>query len=367
MEVYVIRDNYLKELFDDDPEMLRLIADTSKPVQAFQEIRPDKDFFKKKHYTEVPYWQAENETESIKVSNRTETTYKKNAVENTLKDAVANTAANSTASEKPAGLKPAGRVLRYKRNHPNEVSKNPPGSIAFNNEAVSGEVAPKREKPLPVYADESIQTENFHPDIERELAHPKKIRSKVLKLAGDIFFLLICVAIVGGSVLFAFSSNPDKSIFGFRFYNVLSNSMTPSEGSPDGGFYEGDLIIVKLCEPESVNVGDVITFVPGRDSTAYLTHRVIEIKDTANGNEGLYFVTKGDANKSEDPPIPSELLIGKKVFTIPQLGTVLNFVQKNLILSLVLVLSVFALIAVLRMYIKQSKKEKEQRKMAVAL
>lgn len=190
--------------------------------------------------------------------------------------------------------------------------------------------------------------------------HKKKQGKKILNVLYNIVFFALCAGIVTGAVLFAFSSNPEKSIFGYRFYNVLSSSMEPSEGSPDGGFYEGDVIIVKkVTDYNEINVGDIITFNPGKESKAYLTHRVVDIKTQLNSDKGLYFVTRGDANKSDDPPISAELVIGKKVFTIPKLGGVVGFIQDNLILSIVFILSLFAFIVVLKQFLKITQKKKQ--------
>lgn len=188
---------------------------------------------------------------------------------------------------------------------------------------------------------------------------PKKPRRRVWGVLGNLLFFTLCIAIVGGAVLFAFSSNPQKSIFGYRFYTVLSTSMTPSEDSPPGGFYEGDIIIVKLIkDPKEIEVGDIITFVPGRDSKAYLTHRVVEIKSELQGRQGTYFVTRGDTNNSDDPPISADMVVGIKVFTIPKLGAAVKFMQENTLLSVVFVLSLFGLMVVLRLFFKQRKKAK---------
>ncbi|MCL2517177.1 MAG: hypothetical protein FWF15_01315 [Oscillospiraceae bacterium] len=37
-----------------------------------------------------------------------------------------------------------------------------------------------------------------------------------------VFFYIIIVAMIAGSTLFALSGNENKSIFGYRFYTVLS-------------------------------------------------------------------------------------------------------------------------------------------------
>ncbi|MDR1465921.1 MAG: signal peptidase I [Oscillospiraceae bacterium] len=140
------------------------------------------------------------------------------------------------------------------------------------------------------------------------------------------------------SALLSVSADPAKALFGHRAYVVLTRSMVPTvqpDGTtPKGGFYPGDLIIVRLSRPEDVKAGDVITFNPsfGKDSaiSVVMTHRVAEIR---NGEDGRFFVTKGDHNFDLDPPIPAEALIGIKVAAIPKLGGIFQTAQTHMVLT----------------------------------
>jgi len=135
-------------------------------------------------------------------------------------------------------------------------------------------------------------------------------KSGAAQVAGSVIswiLTLACALVLAASILFALNKDQSKSFFGFRIYNVLTKSMTPSADSPKGGFLAGDLIIVKNCSAQDVRVGDVITFLPSRDTKAYLTHRVVKVEQ----REGeIWFTTRGDANNSDDPAFSSDLLIG---------------------------------------------------------
>lgn len=97
-------------------------------------------------------------------------------------------------------------------------------------------------------------------------------------------------------------------LIGYKPYAVISGSMEPT-------YHVGSLIYVKKVPPEKIQVGDPITFVLNEDLVV-ATHRVIEI-DAANQQ----FFTKGDANNAPDgAPVHFNNLIGKPMFTIPQLG-----------------------------------------------
>lgn len=109
-------------------------------------------------------------------------------------------------------------------------------------------------------------------------------------------------------------------IFGLTPFTILSGSMEPM-------YPVGSLIYVKEVDPESVEVGDSITFVLNADLVV-ATHQVWEI-DEENG----CFYTQGIANIAEDgsiihdaSPVLFENLIGKPVFCIPYLGYFANYV-----------------------------------------
>lgn len=104
-------------------------------------------------------------------------------------------------------------------------------------------------------------------------------------------------------------------LVGLQVFHVVSPSMEPH-------FSEGDLIYVKTIDPDSVKVGDPITFVMNED-LAVATHRVVAID-----SENRQFTTKGDANKTEDAaPVHFNNLIGVPVFAIPLLGYVSAYIQ----------------------------------------
>jgi signal peptidase I len=205
-----------------------------------------------------------------------------------------------------------------------------------------------------------------------EAAEPRDKRGRrgVLSLVLNVLVFALCVVLTGGAVAFTVSNKKDKSFFGYRFYNVLSESMTPTiqpDGTmPKGGFYTGDAIIVKLIAPENVKVDDIITY---NTSSAQiddppLTHRVVEIVRRDNG---LYFVTKGDHNATTDPELPSTALIGVKVAAIPKLGHVMRFAQKHFALTIVICVTVMGIVFVLFLLTslrsdgkKRTKREKER-------
>lgn len=104
-------------------------------------------------------------------------------------------------------------------------------------------------------------------------------------------------------------------LMGMQVFNVISGSMEPT-------YSVGDLLYVKTVDPDSVKVGDPITFVLNEDLVV-ATHRVVKVD-----RENRQFTTKGDANETEDAmPVHFNNLVGVPVFAIPLLGYVSAYIQ----------------------------------------
>ena len=161
--------------------------------------------------------------------------------------------------------------------------------------------------------------------------------AKVFDIAFTVFIYLLAAAILFGALLFSFSTSPDKALFGYRYYTVLTGSRSPT-------YNVGDMIFVQLKDPKEINVGDVITFNPSQDSDAYLTHRVTEKIDNYEGTGVTCFRTQGDANDAQDSfLIDGERVIGTVNFGIPAIGYVVRFVQLRwyIIIPIVIMIAVF--------------------------
>ncbi|MBO0439917.1 signal peptidase I [Candidatus Enterococcus ikei] len=178
----------------------------------------------------------------------------------------------------------------------------------------------------------------------------------VFSFLSNFVFYGVTIGIIAMAVMFSFSSKSTASIFGYRFYTVLTNSMVPQDDGLKGGFYAGDVVIVKLMDGNKIKKDDIVTFAVG-DGTRYLTHRMVEHKDELNGEKGDYLITKGDANKTNDPPISADRVLGKVVFAVPKVGDVFDFVREEFWACIVCVLSVYGFFLVLKSYLFSPKEE----------
>lgn len=132
----------------------------------------------------------------------------------------------------------------------------------------------------------------------------------IKKVWGIVSWVLVCVVVLAAVFLMG------SRLLGYRVFNIVSGSMEPV-------YRVGDLIYVQEVDPNTVQPGDVITFVLNEDLVV-ATHRVVRIDA-----EKQRFYTKGDANETEDGgSVHFKNLIGVPRFKIPGLGYVADFIQK---------------------------------------
>lgn len=177
-------------------------------------------------------------------------------------------------------------------------------------------------------------------------------KNPVYTILFNVIFYGFILLMIFGSIAFATTGNTDKSVLGYRFFGVLTDSMVPRDPEKQkGGFHSGDIIIVKNIAGDQAKVGDIITFRPSIKSQAFLTHRVKEKLDHLGDTKGTYYITQGDANLAEDVPINEKQVIGKKIAVIPKVGAFLNFIRENPLVSIIFLISVFGFITIIRYYI----------------
>lgn len=135
---------------------------------------------------------------------------------------------------------------------------------------------------------------------------------------------------------------------GIEMFSVESNSMSPA-------FPKDTLVFVRKVDPQTIEIGDVVTYVLNADGVL-VTHRVVEI-DT----EHEQFYTKGDANNSKDPnPVLWGNTIGKVVLGIPKLGAPIRYLTaKENRVKIIIALFVIGIISILRDILEHTFKKRK--------
>lgn len=134
-------------------------------------------------------------------------------------------------------------------------------------------------------------------------------------------------------------------LMGFGAHPILSGSMEPV-------MHTGSVAIIKNVPISTLQKGDIIAFKNG-DQGIGIAHRIVSVK---HDNKGKYtFVTKGDANRSEDakPYVTNATELGKIYFSIPKLGYLSSFLHTQY--GIFIISALFALTITLILW--PSKKE----------
>lgn len=133
----------------------------------------------------------------------------------------------------------------------------------------------------------------------------KKIINKISGIILNILLVIVTLLIIVGAyylIQIKVLNNDYANIFGYTFFEVATGSMADT-------IQIGDAVVVELTK--NVKENDIIVY---KEDDDFITHRLIEI------NENGDFVTKGDANNTEDKPISESQVLGKVICIIPKLG-----------------------------------------------
>lgn len=175
--------------------------------------------------------------------------------------------------------------------------------------------------------DNDITTLNEQQDVEQTKSPSSK--GKARKIIGIVFdvvlyaFLALCLLTLVLTLVAKRQNNDAVVLFGHEMRRVVTDSMQKSEYSVDVSEYEiRDIPIQSMVFIERVpddeaaasewygklKVGDVLTFryvVKSSQTQEYITHRIVNIKQTATG----YVITlKGDNRSSENGNVDEQVI-----------------------------------------------------------
>ncbi len=106
----------------------------------------------------------------------------------------------------------------------------------------------------------------------------------------------------------------------FETYIVLSGSMEPL-------IHVGAVEVVRPVPPETLQIGDIITYRRIEEPDVTVTHRITQVTPS---DAGTLLRTKGDVNETEDPwELQLRGTAWKHVFSVPYAGFVFVFAQTS--------------------------------------
>lgn len=128
----------------------------------------------------------------------------------------------------------------------------------------------------------------------------RKVAEIIINILTIIVFVILAIMIFA-KVKMMISKKDYFEVFGYSVFNVATGSMEPT-------IKKDDIILVKRMD--DYHEDDIITFVK---EGSYITHRITLI----SGNN---YITKGDANNTNDPAIPKDTVLGKVIHIFPNAG-----------------------------------------------
>jgi len=149
---------------------------------------------------------------------------------------------------------------------------------------------------------------------------------KAWKIISTVLVWLVVIVAVFMMIFTIISVNTfnrnDRNLFGFRFYVVLSDSMSKTD------FDAGDLVLIKEVDPTTLQEGDIIAY-QSQNSENYgqtVTHKIRAKTTDANGNPG--FITYGTTTDVDDETVVTyPFILGKYQTALPKVGTFFQFLK----------------------------------------
>lgn len=149
---------------------------------------------------------------------------------------------------------------------------------------------------------------------------------KILNIIKNIFVWLMVALAVCMMIFTVVSVNTfdrsDRSLFGFKAFIVLSDSMSKTD------FDAGDLVLVKEVDPASLKEGDIIAYTSQNTSNygETVTHKIRKLTTDANGEAG--FITYGTTTDTDDETVVTyPYVLGKYKTNIPKVGRFFMFLK----------------------------------------
>ena len=161
---------------------------------------------------------------------------------------------------------------------------------------------------------------------------------KIMSLATKILTWLLVVFTVCMMVFTIFSvttvGKNERSIFGHRFYIVLTDSMSLSEHNKDMEIHIDacDIVIIKnVKDATALQSGDVIAFM-SMNEVSYgetVTHMIREVKKTESGKVIGYVTFGTNTNTDDEALVEPDYVLGKYAARLPGVGNFFVFMKST--------------------------------------
>jgi len=165
------------------------------------------------------------------------------------------------------------------------------------------------------------------PTVEEEtsLDSEKKRPGAWTFLKGFLFYFALAAIVFCAFLFSGDPTGPPQDIAGFSAMTVLTRSM-------QSVLPQHTLIVTHKADPQTIQVGDDITFLTPNNTT--VTHRVIEILENHQNSGMRGFRTQGVENENPDAEVVlAQNVIGRVIFHNLTIGRTVYLIRNNTLLA----------------------------------
>ena len=153
----------------------------------------------------------------------------------------------------------------------------------------------------------------------------KKILNIAIKVATWLLVAVTVFMMIFTIVTVSTVDKNDRDIFGFRFYIVLTDSMSKSEHNADMDvhFNAGDIVIIKEVEdPTKLESGEIIAFMSTNEESygSTITHMIREAKKTPEGRLIGYVTYGTNTDTNDEALVEPSYVLGRYAGKLPGIG-----------------------------------------------
>ena len=162
----------------------------------------------------------------------------------------------------------------------------------------------------------------------------KKTLNIALKVATWLLITFTVLMMIFTIVTVTTVDRNDRGIFGYKFYIVLTDSMSPSENNKDMDvhFDAGDIVIIEEVDDRTnLQPGDIISFM-STNSDSYgqtITHMIREVQKTEQGKVIGYVTFGTNTGVNDEALVAPEEVLGVYSGKLPGVGNFFEFVQST--------------------------------------
>jgi len=144
-----------------------------------------------------------------------------------------------------------------------------------------------------------------------------KFIKTIIRICRIVATIILCMMLFNTILQRVFPA--DSKYMKYRTYNIVTRSMEPE-------LLVGDIILVKKVDPETIKLGDNITFLGTLNEmkNKIVTHKVVSIREEMGK---VVFTTKGNSNISIDPDVREEIVFGKVIYKFKLLSLISRLIK----------------------------------------